>query len=220
MLERLPLSRVNPMASRPAPPYISHMLVSANAPVTSSATRSARLVVITRADDVMGQTGPCVSREIVHVLSGLDVPLILVSRSNAEGVKELQRQLGISAPFISGNGAALNVPPGYLLDAAQNDLRHDRPPDWEIFRFSPPDSAAAVRLLCSLFAARGEEVMTVGLGCDQTDYGLLTAVDVPIVVRDDCRDQERLLRGVPGAYLTHASGVDGWSEALLGVPAP
>jgi predicted mannosyl-3-phosphoglycerate phosphatase (HAD superfamily) len=197
------------------------MIRHLSAPAPSPVARSARLVVVTRADDVVSaQTRPCASADTVGVLSALEVPLILVSASNSADVREWQRQLGISAPFICGNGAALCVPPGYFLDVTYHGVSDDRQDAWEIFRFNPPDSAAAVRLLCSLFAARGDEVLTVGLGCDQADYGLLTTVDVPIVVRDDCRDQERLLRGVPGAYLTHASGVDGWSEALLGVPSP
>ena len=48
---------------------------------------------------------------------------------------------------------------------------------------------------------------------------LLAAVAVPVIVRNDLYDQVRLLRRVPGAYLTAATGTAGWSEAVLGSAA-
>jgi hypothetical protein len=59
-------------------------------------------------------------------------------------------------------------------------------------------------------------VLIVGLGEDWTDRVLLRAVDVPVVVRNGGVDQRRLLKRVPAAYLTHAAGPAGWSEAILG----
>jgi len=41
-------------------------------------------------------------------------------------------------------------------------------------------------------------------------------VDIPIVVRDQRLDQSALLRYVPGAYLTTATGAAGWLEAVVG----
>ena len=41
-------------------------------------------------------------------------------------------------------------------------------------------------------------------------------VDVPIVVRDQHRDQQPLLQYVPGAYVTTATGAAGWLDAVIG----
>ena len=73
--------------------------------------------------------------------------------------------------------------------------------------------------LCDLFLARGhDKILTVGLGCDTSDSAMLAAVDIPIVVRDQRLDQSALLRYVPGAYLTTATGAAGWLEAVVGPP--
>ena len=69
-----------------------------------------------------------------------------------------------------------------------------------------------------MFLARGyDPLLTVGIGCDLPDYDLLAAVDVPIVVRDQCSTPPELLRELPGVYVTSATGTAGWSEAVLGV---
>ena len=207
------------MADLPAASYSAHM--PCRTTTQDSATcRSARLVIVTRVDGLIHEQAAgvsCVPTNVLGVLTTGDVPLIFVSESMATDVRDLQQQLDLTAPFICEKGAALYIPPAYFGDRlAGREGGRDR---WEVFRFNPADTAAAIRLLCGLFAARGEQVLTVGLGCDHTDYPLLTAVDVPIVVRDDHRDQESLLRGVPGAYLTSASGAAGWSEALIGAPS-
>jgi predicted mannosyl-3-phosphoglycerate phosphatase (HAD superfamily) len=77
--------------------------------------------------------------------------------------------------------------------------------------------AAAVELACTMFVARGyEEPLTVGIGSDLADFGLLTAVDVPIVVRSQSDNQTELIRQLPGVYVTSVAGMAGWSEAVLG----
>ena len=84
-------------------------------------------------------------------------------------------------------------------------------------RFNPPDKSATVNLVRDLLLGLGSrDVVTLGVGCDFDDYGVLAAVEVPVVVRDVVKDQSGLLRYVPGAYLTNATGLDGWAEALIG----
>ncbi len=78
------------------------------------------------------------------------------------------------------------------------------------------DPAHATRLLISLYRLHGDSVLVVGLGDDWADRVLLRAVDVPVVVRNVGIDQRRLLKRLPAAYLTHAAGPAGWSEAILG----
>ena len=141
--------------------------------------------------------------------------LVCVSGSRCEDVVAMQRELDIVEPFICDGGAALHIPSRYF------DSGETAPPttanEWEIFRFNPPDRAACVNLVRDLFLADGwSDVLTIGVGCDCDDYGVLTAVDIPIVVRDAATDQRTLLRHVPAAYLTSATGTEGWTEALIG----
>jgi len=143
------------------------------------------------------------------------VRLVCVTTSSAAYVQKVQRELDIVEPFICEGGATLYVPSMYLrtIDAADTHSECD----WDVFRFNPPDRAAAVTLVRDLFVAQGwDDPVTIGIGCDCDDYGVLTVVDIPIVVRDGVKDQSMLLRHVPGAYVTTASGPEGWSEALIG----
>lgn len=76
--------------------------------------------------------------------------------------------------------------------------------------------AHAVRLLVSLYRARNEPPVIIGMGGDWRDRSLLREVDAPVIVRNQSLDQARLLRKVPSAYLTDAPGPAGWTEAILG----
>jgi predicted mannosyl-3-phosphoglycerate phosphatase (HAD superfamily) len=88
-----------------------------------------------------------------------------------------------------------------------------------MFSFATTGAAAAIRLLGALFTAAGRaNILTVGLGCDERDSAMLSAVDIPIVVRSRQHDQQGLLQFVPGAYVTRAPGAAGWLEAMLGTP--
>jgi hypothetical protein len=46
---------------------------------------------------------------------------------------------------------------------------------------------------------------------------MLRHVDVPVLIRNPSFDQRRLRLQFPDAYVTASTGIDGWSEALLGV---
>jgi predicted mannosyl-3-phosphoglycerate phosphatase (HAD superfamily) len=173
------------------------------------------LVIFTRVEGLLRQraTAPCdLSREARDALLAAHVPLVLVSDASATDVQQFQREIGLVQPFICGHGAALYIPAAYFSDT-------DEPAagPWEVFSFDPADTAAAIRLLSALFVARGhDKILSVGLGCDCGDGTMLAAVDVPIVVRDQHRDQQPLLQYVPGAYLTTATGAAGWLEAVIG----
>lgn len=180
---------------------------------------SGTLVIFTRVDGLLRQRAavPCeLSRDALSALIATRVPLVLVSDSDVADVRQMQRELGLLQPFISRGGAALHIPPEYFTQ-----LDHVPAPDdqWETFSFDMVGPAAAMRLLGALFLARGhEKILTVGLGCDTSDSSMLAAVDIPIVVRDQRLDQSALLRYVPGAYLTTATGAAGWLEAVVGPP--
>lgn len=178
------------------------------------------LVIFTRVEGLLRERGtaPCeFPSEVVTALLSAHVPLVLVSESNAADVREMQRTLGLVEPFVCDGGHSLHIPPAYfdeMPEAAAKD-------GWERFSFGTAGPAAAIRLLSALFLARGhEKILTVGLGCDCRDVPMLAAVDVPIVVRDRERNHLSLLRDVPGAYLTTATGAAGWLEAVIGTPAP
>lgn len=152
-------------------------------------------------------------RRAVDLLRSWGARLILVSASTADYVRQIQHELQITEAFVCDGGAALYIPKSYC----RNLDWHGTEGEWEIVRFNPPDKSAAVNLVRDLFLGLGSrDVMTIGVGCDFDDYGVLSAVEVPVVVRDVVKDQSGLLRYVPGAYLTNATGLDGWAEALIG----
>ncbi len=181
--------------------------------VQPPAPETATLVIFTRVEGLLRRRmsqGCDVSRATLDALVRAQVPLVLVSESSAPDVQALQRDLGLSHPFICEGGAFLYIPAAYFTEAGA-------PGPWEVFGFEPADPAAAIRLLSALFAARGhDKILSVGLGCESGDATMLAAVDVPIVVRDQHQDQQPLLQYVPGAYLTSATGADGWLEAVIG----
>ena len=180
---------------------------------------SGTLVIFTRVDGLLRERAAAaceLSRDVLTALISTRVPIVLVSDANAGEVRDIQCELGLLQPFISGGGAALHIPPEYFTQPYDTQAADD---DWEMFSFDAIGPAAAMRLLGALFLARGhDKILTVGLGCDTSDSAMLAAVDIPIVVRDQRLDQSALLRYVPGAYLTTATGAAGWLEAVVGSP--
>jgi predicted mannosyl-3-phosphoglycerate phosphatase (HAD superfamily) len=178
---------------------------------------SGTLVIFTRIDGLLRERAAAaceLTRDALTALLSTRVPLVLVSDSESADVRTIQRELGLLQPFISDGGAALHIPPEYFT---QQDDAAARDDDWERFSFDAIGPAAAMRLLGALFLARGhDKILTVGLGRDTRDGSMLAAVDIPIVVRDQRLDQSALLRYVPGAYLTTATGAAGWLEAVVG----
>ena len=152
-------------------------------------------------------------RREVDLLRSWGARLILVSASAADYVRQVQQELHVTEAFVCDGGGAVYVPRSYGRDLDRRGTEDE----WEIFRFNPPDKSAAVTLVRDLFLRLGsQDVLTIGIGCDFDDYGVLAAVDLPVVVRDVVEDQRQLLRYVPEAYLTDATGADGWAEALIG----
>ena len=155
----------------------------------------------------------------MRFLAGQGVPVVLVSAWDASALRHLQREVAFTQPFICENGAALHIPAAWLDEPASAASSVEQETGWEIFRFSPPSVGAAFELVSAMFLARGyDPLLTVGIGCDLVDYTLLTAVDIPIVVRGRYGSQPDLLRQLPTAYVTSATGSAGWSEAVLGSP--
>ena len=76
------------------------------------------------------------------------------------------------------------------------------------------DVRRSVHALASLYRQRFGRVLTVGVSAGLTDPSLLRDVDIPIVVLDSEVDPARVLRKVPTARLTRASGSAGWDEAI------
>ena len=179
---------------------------------------SASIVVFSTVEGtIRNDSGSCEgARLALDLLTARGIPVVLMSDGDAGEVQDLQRDLGIAHPFICGGGSILYIPRGYFAEldglTAGDDV-------WEVFAFGVRDPSRAVRLLASLYSVKGEEILTIGFACDWRDRALLAAVDVPVVVRTGSPDQERLVRRLPGAYLTEACGPAGWSEAVLGSAA-
>jgi predicted mannosyl-3-phosphoglycerate phosphatase (HAD superfamily) len=186
-------------------------------PQTSAVTP---IVIFTAIDGILRDTAThscCEARAALDLLATRGVPVVLISHGDAASAREVQDEFGLHQPFISDGGAALHIPRGYFEELDGLSHGDDK---WEVFDFGVREPARAVRLLASLYNVRGEDVMTLGFGCDWRDRALLSAVDVPIIVRCvEDGDQARLLRRFPGAYLTTAGGPAGWSEAVLGSTA-
>jgi predicted mannosyl-3-phosphoglycerate phosphatase (HAD superfamily) len=182
----------------------------------SVAPAATSLVVFTAIDGILRHpiNGTCAEARVgLDLLASRGVPVVLMSHGDPGPVQELQRELGIVQPFICEGGATLYVPRGYFEEL---DGLTAGDPAWEVFDFGVAEPARAVRLLVSLFSVRGEDVLTIGFGCGWNDRTLLTAVNVPIVVREEGVDQSRLRQRFPAAYVTAAAGPAGWSEAVLG----
>jgi mannosyl-3-phosphoglycerate phosphatase len=80
------------------------------------------------------------------------------------------------------------------------------------------DKGRAVAVLRTLFAERGGPVVMAGLGDGLNDMSMLRAVDRPFIVRSDMNGAtSRLLRKVPTALVTEATGPAGWAEAVTGL---
>ena len=181
--------------------------------------RSGALVIFTRLEGLLRERThePSVTADDpLRFLSRQGVPLVLVSAWKASEIRQLQCEFGFRQPFICEEGAALHVPQGGLDKPSADRSRIDHETEWEILRFDPPSINAACQLASGLFRAQGyDPLLTIGIGCDLSDYALLTAVDIPIVVRGYGRQPE-LLRYLPGVYVTSATGSAGWSEAVFG----
>lgn len=174
-----------------------------------------QMVVISAVDGIIrDRSGSCdEARVALDLLAASEIPTVLMSRGGPGEVRDLQRQLDLRHPFICEAGASLHIPRGYF---AELDGLTSGDEEWEVITFGAPDPARAVRLLTSLFSVRGEEILTIGFACDWQDRALLAVVDVPVVVRTGSPEQHKLVRRVPGAYLTDACGPTGWCEAVLG----
>lgn len=187
-------------------------------PLTDASAMTA-IVVFTTIDGVLcdPDTVSCAeAREALDLLATRAVPVVLMSHGGAAGVQALQQDVGLAYPFICDGGASLYIPRGYFEELDGLTAGDEK---WEIFQFGVRDPSRAVRLLVSLYSVRGEEILTIGFGSRDEDCGLLTAVHVPIVVRQPDADPVRLLHRVPSAYVTAALGPAGWNEAVLGSAA-
>ena len=77
------------------------------------------------------------------------------------------------------------------------------------------DKGRAVEVLRDLYTRWVGPVVLVGLGDGMNDMSLLRTVDLPFIVRSDMNGSTgRLLRKVPTARVTEASGPAGWAEAV------
>jgi hypothetical protein len=201
---------------------IVRTMVLNSPPPDDHGRKSGSLVVFTRLEGLLREHGGRTFVEEgdpLRFLATQGVPLVLVSAWDPSVVRQLQREVSFTQPFICREGAELHVPAEWLHEPVSAPCSVELDTAWEVFRFSPPSIGAAFELVSAIFLARGHApLLTVGIGCDLADYNLLTAVDVPIVVRGRNGTQPELLRQLPAAYVTSATGTAGWSEAVLGSP--
>lgn len=82
----------------------------------------ASLVIFTNVDEVLdgaaSSSGP--GRSAVALLAASRVPVVISSARTRAEIEVLQQKLGVQHPFMSENGAAVYVPPGYFPEAPPN----------------------------------------------------------------------------------------------------
>ncbi len=77
------------------------------------------------------------------------------------------------------------------------------------------DKGVAVTRLRQLYEHRsGAVVVTAGLGDSFNDLPMLSAVDIPIIVRNDAVAAARLLKKLPTGRVTDGQGPAAWSQAV------
>ncbi len=183
--------------------------------------RPCPMVVVTDVDGTLRdpRTGSLTPADLaLSMLSANGVPVVLSAPGRPAELIGLQDSLGLVHPFICRNGAEIHIPAGYFSDHGVERTAIRR---WEVITLGPSDSLArAMRLLRSLYRSRNDLVVLIGLGDDWDDRFLLGEVDIPVIVRNDAVDQSGLIRVMPHAFVTRASGPAGWSEAILGSASP
>jgi predicted mannosyl-3-phosphoglycerate phosphatase (HAD superfamily) len=201
--------------------------LSQPAPVSACAMPSTQpsLVVMTSVDGTLCHGSSGASDDVRGALTFLGtrgVPVVFASHRRAEWLMTLQETAGVHVPLIADGGATLCIPSGYFGDRpgfGRNDGAWTVVECARTRRTGAADlerAAQAIRLLVSLYRVSAEDVVTIGIGSGWSDRVLLREVDVPVIVRRDDVDQERLRGAFPAAYVTYAAGPLGWSEAILG----
>jgi predicted mannosyl-3-phosphoglycerate phosphatase (HAD superfamily) len=155
-------------------------------------------------------------RQAVQVLIDADIPIILVASDGVREVQNIQCELGIIAPFLSGGGATLHVPDNYFAET-QRDTGTS---DWNTMPFGLPDAvrspARGLRTLLEAYRRHRSDIVIIGFGLTWADRLLLGLADVAVIVRGRHIDQTTLRQTFPQAYVTLATGSLGWGEAILG----
>ena len=198
----------NPVAFEPSPDHVAADLAT---------PRICPMVVVTDVDGTLrdprtGSLAPADSA--LSMLRRHEVPVVLTSPGRAAELRGLQDTLGLVHPFICENGRELHVPVNYFGDGP---AEYGGTAAWHVITLGPTEpQMQAIRLLRSLYRARHDMVILIGLGDEWEDRFLLTEVDVPVIVRNHSVDQSRLIEMIPHAFVTRGAGPRGWSEAILG----
>lgn len=173
------------------------------------------MVVITAVDRMFSTGDPSLSRvrPALAALRASNIPVVCVSDRDASEVVSLRQRIGLDAPFICHLGHQLHIPHGYFWASPPASTRH-QPADI----ICTEGAANAVAIVASLYRACQSDVMVVGTAASPSERDLLRHVDVPILVRPEGADDFSSALAFPAAYVTHRSGLDGWSEAILGWP--
>ncbi len=179
--------------------------------------RAERSILVLTCVDGALRTAPGESvasaRSALHELSHSGIPIVLASHHHRDEMMALENELGVQEPFIAENGRTLAVPRGYFARLPGLTTTGS----WDVIEFEPPSIEDAIEMLMWLFRVSGESPLLVGVGASWNDHLLLRHVDIPVLVKNQDIDQRRLLAQFPDAYITQSTGIDGWTEAILGV---
>jgi predicted mannosyl-3-phosphoglycerate phosphatase (HAD superfamily) len=149
----------------------------------------------------------------LNAVSARGVSTVLASYHRPADLMAIQQELGLREPFIAELGRALYVPKGHFGDVAASA---SRPGNWDVFDFTPPSMEEAIDTLIWLYRVTGDSPLLVGVGASWSDRLLLRHVDVQVLIAADTVDHRQLRMHFPEAYVTTATGPDGWCEAMLG----
>jgi predicted mannosyl-3-phosphoglycerate phosphatase (HAD superfamily) len=155
-------------------------------------------------------------RQAAELLIESDIPIVLVGACGIREPEDIQRELGIVAPFLSGGGATVHVPDGYFSGTRTISANKN----WEMVTFRSPDfddnPSGGLGVLLETYRTHRSDIVVIGFGVRWSDRFLLRAVDVPVIIRNGHIDQSQLRKTFPDAFVTNSKGPLGWGEAILG----
>lgn len=171
----------------------------ANSAIEFNGTQSRWPMVVVTPMNLFRESGkfhPTV-RRAVQLLIDSDIPIVLVASRAVREAEEVQRELGIVGPYLSGGGTALHVPDGYFGESQRGP-------------------SGALEDLLKAYRRHRPDIVIIGFGATWSDRFLLGHVNVRVIVRDGYIDQSQLRQAFPDAFVTNSEGSLGWGEAILG----
>src|SRR3954464_12688081 len=106
------------------------------------------LLILTCVDGALRDSaiGSCAAAtETIRALASRGVAVVLTSYHAVDELLALQKDVGVTLPFIAANGRSLHIPRGYFGRPPRAATRRIGP--WDVIEFTPPSLEDAVDVL-------------------------------------------------------------------------